>query len=47
MGGGERKNEGHSFLIGTKYVRILLMANYNSGYPDFNVANKQGIVDFC
>lgn len=38
-------NTGKSFLYGTKYIRIVIMSNYNSGFPDFKVANKAAHVD--
>jgi hypothetical protein len=32
-----RSNSGQEFLVGTKWVRIVLLVNYNSGFPDFAV----------
>jgi hypothetical protein len=31
--------------LGTKYIRIVIMSNYNTGYPDFKVENKAAQVD--
>jgi hypothetical protein len=33
ISGVEWRNSGCNLLLGTKYVRILAMLNYNSGHP--------------
>ena len=43
--GLSRVNSGKEFLLGTKYVRLVIMSNYNSGYPDFKIENKGAQVD--
>lgn len=43
--GFERGNSGKEFMLGTKWIRVVLMLNYNSGYPDFKVENVGAEVD--
>lgn len=44
--GISRENNGTGFLLGTKWARVVLLVNYNSGFPDFAVEKKQASVDF-
>lgn len=43
--GEGRTNNGSEFLLGTKEVRIVLLVNYNSGFPDFKVEKKEAEVE--
>jgi hypothetical protein len=44
--GEGRENGGKEFLVGTKFVRIVMLVNYNSGHPDYRVVRKDAEVDF-
>jgi len=35
--GVSRSNNGSSFLFGSKWIRVVMLVNYNSGFPDFAV----------
>ena len=43
--GEGRSNNGSEFLIGTAFIRIVLLINYNSGYPEFKIEKKNAEVD--
>lgn len=35
--GETRCNEGNKFRKGTKYIKVVLLSNYNSGFPNFKI----------
>ena len=42
--GESRGTETNKFRKGTKYVKIVLLSNYNSGFPDFKITNRDAQV---
>ena len=46
ISGESRINEQCKFRKGTKFVRIVILANYNSGHPDYAVINKNAQFSF-
>ena len=42
--GESRGTETNKFRKGTKFVKIVLLSNYNSGFPDFKINNKDASV---
>ena len=38
--GESRGTETNKFRKGTKFVKVVLLSNYNSGFPDFKINNK-------
>ena len=42
--GETRGTETNKFRQGTKYVKIVILSNYNSGFPDFKIHNKEAAV---
>ncbi len=42
--GETRGSESNKFRKGTKFVKIVLLSNYNSGFPDFKIHNKDASV---
>jgi hypothetical protein len=42
--GESRGTETNKFRQGTKFVKIVLLSNYNSGFPDFKINNREACV---
>jgi hypothetical protein len=44
--GFSRENCHTKFLESTRYIRLVVMSNFNSGYPQFNVEHKEAELSF-
>lgn len=42
--GESRGTETNKFRQGTQYIKIVLLSNYNTGFPDFKINNKDASV---
>ncbi|KAL4434750.1 hypothetical protein ABPG74_017170 [Tetrahymena malaccensis] len=42
--GETRSTETNKFRKGTKYVKIVILSNYNSGFPDFKILQKDASI---